>query len=43
MIRSTESPASTFPRALLLVLAVLVGRLAYAAVFAVNPAGDEAY
>jgi len=43
MIRSTESPDSTFPRALLLVLAVLVGRLAYAAVFAVNPAGDEAY
>ena len=42
-MRSTESPASTFRRALLRVLAVLVARLAYAAVFAVNPAGDEAY
>jgi 4-amino-4-deoxy-L-arabinose transferase-like glycosyltransferase len=40
---SADSPASTFRRALWLVLAVLVGRLAYAAIFAVNPAGDEAY
>lgn len=40
---SADSQASTFRNALFLVLAVLVGRLAYAAVFAVNPAGDEAY
>lgn len=40
---SADSPASTFRRALVVVLGVLVLRLVYAAIFAVNPAGDEAY
>mgnify|MGYP001336705483 CR=1 FL=1 len=40
---SADAPASTLRRSLLLVLAVLVARLIYAACFAVNPAGDEAY
>lgn len=40
---SAAPPASTFRRAALLVLAVFAGRLAYAAIFASNPAGDEAY
>lgn len=40
---SADFPASTFRRVLFLALAVLVARLVYAAFFAVNPAGDEAY
>lgn len=39
----TSSASPPFPRVLLLVVCVLVFRLLYAALFAENPAGDEAY
>lgn len=39
----TPSAAPPFPRVLFLVAIVLVLRLVYAALFAENPAGDEAY